>query len=136
LVRDTSPGIFPTADNFDKLYRAQPSFDGGPKPFGIPWDIHQTRRPLAELAATAGAAVSLSATIGGDAVFLCGDHAHRRAAPAGRVVGCHPRRRHSNRRTIECAGPHNGRFQPKLHSMEDRWPAAALLSNLGRHDRI
>jgi hypothetical protein len=32
LVTETSPGTFPTADNFDKLYRGESSFEGGPKP--------------------------------------------------------------------------------------------------------
>jgi hypothetical protein len=30
----------------------------------------------------------------------------------------------------------NGRFQPKLHSMKDGWPVAALLSTVGGYDRI
>jgi SAM-dependent methyltransferase len=73
LVRETSPGTFPTADNFDKLYRGQPSLDGGPKPAGIPWDIHQAQPRLMELEALGGIAgevLDIGCGLGDNSIFL------------------------------------------------------------------
>jgi SAM-dependent methyltransferase len=73
LVKETSPGTFPTADNFDKLYRGEPSFEGGPKPVGIPWDIHQAQPRLMELEALGGIAgevLDIGCGLGDNSIFL------------------------------------------------------------------
>jgi SAM-dependent methyltransferase len=73
LARETSPGTFPTAENFDKLYRGQPSFEGGPKPAGIPWDIHQAQPRLMELEALGGIAgevLDIGCGLGDNSIFL------------------------------------------------------------------
>jgi SAM-dependent methyltransferase len=73
LVRETSPGTFPTAENFDKLYRGEPSFEGGPKPAGIPWDIHQAQPRLMELEALGGIAgevLDIGCGPGDNSIFL------------------------------------------------------------------
>jgi SAM-dependent methyltransferase len=73
LLRETSPGTFPTADNFDKLYRGQSSFEGGPKPAGIPWDVHQAQPRLMELEALGGIAgevLDIGCGLGDNSIFL------------------------------------------------------------------
>jgi SAM-dependent methyltransferase len=73
LVRDTSPGTFPTPENFDKLYRGESSFEGGPKPVGIPWDIHQAQPRLMELEALGGVAgevLDIGCGLGDNSIFL------------------------------------------------------------------
>jgi SAM-dependent methyltransferase len=73
LVRETSPGTFPTADNFDKLYRGEPSVEGGPKPAGIPWDVHQAQPRLMELEALGGITgevLDIGCGLGDNAIFL------------------------------------------------------------------
>jgi SAM-dependent methyltransferase len=73
LVRETSPGTFPTAENFDKLYRGESSFEGGPKPAGIPWDIHQAQPRLMELEALGGIAgevLDIGCGLGDNSIFL------------------------------------------------------------------
>jgi SAM-dependent methyltransferase len=73
LVRETSPGTFPTAENFDKLYRGEPSFEGGPKPAGIPWDVHQAQPRLMELEALGGIAgevLDIGCGLGDNGIFL------------------------------------------------------------------
>jgi SAM-dependent methyltransferase len=73
LVRETSPGTFPTADSFDKLYRGEPSFEGGPKPAGIPWDVHQAQPRLMELEALGGIAgevLDIGCGLGDNGIFL------------------------------------------------------------------
>jgi SAM-dependent methyltransferase len=69
----TSPETFPTADSFDKLYRGEPSFDGGPKPAGIPWDVHQAQPRLMELEALGGftgEVLDIGCGLGDNAIFL------------------------------------------------------------------
>ena len=39
---------------FDKLYRGEPTFEGAPKPTGIPWDVGQAQPRLMELEALGG----------------------------------------------------------------------------------
>jgi SAM-dependent methyltransferase len=73
LVRETNPGTFPTAENFDKLYRGESSFEGGPKPAGIPWDIHQAQPRLMELEALGGIAgevLDIGCGLGDNSIFL------------------------------------------------------------------
>jgi SAM-dependent methyltransferase len=73
LGRVTSPEIFPAAQSFEKLYRGDPSVDGGPKPFGIPWDIHQPQPQLMELEALggiAGAVLDIGCGLGDNSIFL------------------------------------------------------------------
>jgi len=69
----TSPGAFPTADTFDKLYRGEPSFEGGPKPAGIPWDVHQAQPRLMELEALGGITgevLDIGCGLGDNSIFL------------------------------------------------------------------
>jgi SAM-dependent methyltransferase len=69
----TSPEAFPTADSFDKLYRGEPSFDGGPKPAGIPWDVHQAQPRLMELEALGGftgEVLDIGCGLGDNSIFL------------------------------------------------------------------
>src|SRR4030088_3025699 len=69
----TSPGAFPTADTFDKLYRGEPSFEGGPKPAGIPWDVHQGQPGLFELEALGritGEVLDIGCGLGDNSIFL------------------------------------------------------------------
>jgi hypothetical protein len=72
LVRETSAGTFPTADNFDKLYRGESSVEGGPKPAGIPWDVHQAQPRLMELEALGGIAgevLDIGCGLGDNSIF-------------------------------------------------------------------
>jgi SAM-dependent methyltransferase len=58
---------------FDKLYRGEPSFDGGPKPAGIPWDVHQAQPRLMELEALGGftgEVLDIGCGLGDNAIFL------------------------------------------------------------------
>jgi SAM-dependent methyltransferase len=69
----TSPETFPTADTFDKLYRGEPSFAGGPKPAGIPWDVHQAQPRLMELEALGGftgEVLDIGCGLGDNSIFL------------------------------------------------------------------
>ena len=64
--------IFPAAQRFEKLYRGDPSLDGGPKPIGIPWDIHQPQPQLMELEALggiAGAVLDMWCGLGNNPIF-------------------------------------------------------------------
>src|SRR3977135_3449526 len=73
MVKVTSPGTFPTAHSFDRLYRGEPSVDGGPKPAGIPWDIHQAQPRLMELEALggfAGEVLDIGCGLGDNTIFL------------------------------------------------------------------
>jgi len=73
LVREASPGTFPTADNFDKLYRGESSVEGAPKPAGIPWDVHQAQPRLMELEALggfAGEVLDIGCGLGDNSIFL------------------------------------------------------------------
>lgn len=72
-MRVTSPGTFPTAHSFDKLYRGEPSFDGGTKPAGIPWDVHQAQPRLMELEALGGIVgevLDIGCGLGDNSIFL------------------------------------------------------------------
>jgi hypothetical protein len=72
-VKVTSPGTFPTANSFDRLYRGEPSVDGGPKPAGIPWDIHRAQPRLMELEALggfAGEVLDIGCGLGDNTIFL------------------------------------------------------------------
>src|SRR3979409_1564463 len=69
----TSPGAFHTADTFDKLSRGEPSFEGGPKPAGIPWDVHQAQPRLMELEALGGITgevLDIGCGLGDNSIFL------------------------------------------------------------------
>jgi SAM-dependent methyltransferase len=58
---------------FDKLYRGESSFEGGPKPIGIPWDIHQPQPQLMELEALGGIAgevLDIGCGLGDNSIFL------------------------------------------------------------------
>jgi SAM-dependent methyltransferase len=70
---EINPETFPTADTFDRLYRGEPSFEGGPKPAGIPWDVHQAQPRLMELAALGGIAgevLDIGCGLGDNSIFL------------------------------------------------------------------
>jgi SAM-dependent methyltransferase len=64
--------IFPAAQRFEKLYRGDTSLGGGPKPIGIPWDIHQPQPQLMELEALggiAGAVLDMGCGLGNNPIF-------------------------------------------------------------------
>jgi SAM-dependent methyltransferase len=68
-----SGDAFPAAQRFEKLYRGDPSLDGGPKPIGIPWDIHQPQPQLMELEALGGIAgevLDMGCGLGNNSIFL------------------------------------------------------------------
>jgi len=83
--------IFPAAQRFEKLYRGDPSLDGGPKPIGIPWDIHQPQPQLMELEALGGIADATNLTgcderfdtVIDSALYQCLDEDGRQAYAAG-----------------------------------------------------
>jgi SAM-dependent methyltransferase len=69
-VRVTSPGTF---GPFDRLYRREPAYDGGPKPAEIPWDVHQAQPQLMELEALGGIAgevLDIGCGQGDNSIFL------------------------------------------------------------------
>ena len=58
---------------FDKLYRGEPTFEGGPKPTGIPWDVGQAQPRLMELEALGGISgevLDIGCGLGDNAIFL------------------------------------------------------------------
>ncbi len=70
----TTPRAFqPTPESFDKLYRGEPSFDGAPKPVGVPWDIRAAQPRLMELEALGGISgevLDIGCGLGDNAIFL------------------------------------------------------------------
>ena len=58
---------------FDKLYRGEPTFEGGPKPTGIAWDVRQAQPRLMELEALGGISgevLDIGCGLGDNAIFL------------------------------------------------------------------
>jgi SAM-dependent methyltransferase len=58
---------------FDRLYRGEPTFDGGLPPTGIPWDIRQAQPRLMELEALggfSGEVLDIGCGLGDNAIFL------------------------------------------------------------------
>lgn len=100
----TPPSFQPTPETFDKLYRGEPTFEGGPAPTVIPWDIQQAQPRLMELEALggfSGEVLDIGCGLGDNAIYLasCGrsvtgldgssaaiEEARRRAAAAGVTV--------------------------------------------------
>jgi cyclopropane fatty-acyl-phospholipid synthase-like methyltransferase len=63
----------PTPEAFDKLYRGEPTFEGGPPPTGIPWDIGQAQPRLTELEALggfSGEVLDIGCGLGDNAIYL------------------------------------------------------------------
>lgn len=70
----TQPKAFqPSPESFDRLYRGEPSFEGAPKPVGIPWDIKAAQPRLMELEALGvitGEVLDIGCGLGENAIFL------------------------------------------------------------------
>ena len=70
----TTPQSFqPSPETFDKLYRGEPTFDGGPTPTAIPWDVRQAQPRLMELEALGGISgevLDIGCGLGDNAIFL------------------------------------------------------------------
>jgi cyclopropane fatty-acyl-phospholipid synthase-like methyltransferase len=97
----TTPAFRPDPETFDKLYRGEPVFEGGPTPTGVPWDVHQAQPRLMELEALGGISgdvLDIGCGLGDNAIYLASrghsvtgldgspaaiEEARRRAAAAG-----------------------------------------------------
>src|ERR1700738_3883326 len=58
---------------FDRLYRGEPTFDGAPRPTGIPWDGGQAQPRLMELEALGGVTgevLDIGCGLGDNAIYL------------------------------------------------------------------
>ncbi len=70
----TPPQAFqPTPETFDKLYRGEPTFEGGPTPTAVPWDIRQAQPRLMELEALGGITgevLDIGCGLGDNAIYL------------------------------------------------------------------
>jgi SAM-dependent methyltransferase len=101
----TTPSSFrPNTEAFDKLYRGEAAFEGGPPPTGIPWDVHQAQPRLMELEALGGISgevLDIGCGLGDNAIYLASrghsvtgldgspaaiEEARRRAVAAGVTV--------------------------------------------------
>ncbi|MGY4866813.1 class I SAM-dependent methyltransferase [Mycolicibacterium elephantis] len=68
----TSP-FQPTPESFDKLYRGEPTVEGGPTPNVIPWDVRQPQPRLMELEALGGISgevLDIGCGLGDNAIYL------------------------------------------------------------------
>jgi SAM-dependent methyltransferase len=102
LVKVTTPAAFrPDPETFDKLYRGEPTFEGGSAPTAIPWDVHQAQPRLMEVEALGGISgevLDIGCGLGDNAIYLASrghsvtgldgsqaaiEEARRRAAEAG-----------------------------------------------------
>ena len=97
----TTPAFRPDPESFDKLYRGEPVFEGGPAPTFVPWDVHQAQPRLMELEALggfSGEVLDIGCGLGDNAIYLASrghsvtgldgsaaaiEEARRRAAAAG-----------------------------------------------------
>ena len=105
MTTPQSPQDFrPSPETFEKLYRGEPTFEGGPAPVGIPWDVHQAQPRLMELEALGGISgevLDIGCGLGDNAIFLASrghsvtgldgsptaiETARRRASEAGVAV--------------------------------------------------
>src|SRR3954470_13680807 len=105
LGKMTSEASFrPDPEMFDRVYRGEPRFEGGPAPAGIPWDIGAAQPRLMELEALGGISgevLDIGCGPGDNAIFLASrghsvtgldgspaaiEQARRRAAEAGVAV--------------------------------------------------
>lgn len=91
----------PDRETFDKLYRGEPTYEGGPAATSIPWDVHQAQPRLMELEALGGISgevLDIGCGLGDNAIYLASrghsvtgldgspaavEEARRRAAAAG-----------------------------------------------------
>lgn len=69
----TQSNFCPDEAAFEKLYRGEPTYDGGPKPVGIPWDIGGAQPSVVQLAALGGFSgniLDVGCGLGDNALFL------------------------------------------------------------------
>ncbi|MGH3674797.1 MAG: class I SAM-dependent methyltransferase [Mycobacterium sp.] len=73
----TSPQSFqpftPAPETFDKLYRGEPTYEGGPAPTAVPWDVRQAQPRLMELEALGGITgdvLDIGCGLGDNSIFL------------------------------------------------------------------